>query len=277
MHRQPSPAPAAHVTSRSVARTLLSLVMLSTLSFLPSPHTASNSIIRRHDVPDSLYIQLGRRYASLVHLNIPVPEGAADGEGTLIAPRWVLTAAHVAAEIGPGHLVAVADQSYRVDSVIRHPEWDDGPNDIALLHLERAVHGVRPARLYRASDEADRVLVLVGYGDVGTGISGPTANDRLVRGATNRVDVASDFWLKMVFDPPESSRTTRLEGVSGPGDSGGPAYVDGDGAEVVVGVSSGQSTRATGGKLGRYGVTDFYTRVSRYVPWIESITGPLPS
>jgi len=163
-------------------------------------------------VPDSLYLQLGSRYSSIVHINLPVPGGAADCEGTLIAPRWVLTAAHVAAEITPGHLVTVTGESYTVDSVIRHPDWDDGPNDLALLRLERSVGGVRPARLYRGSEEVDRVVVLVGYGDVGTGLSGPTGSDRQVRGATNRVEVASDFWLKMAFDPPESPRTTALRG-----------------------------------------------------------------
>jgi len=45
--------------------------------------------------------------------------------------------------------------------------------------------------------------------------------------------------------------------------------------EVIAGISSGQSTRATDGHPGRYGVTEYYTRVSRYVAWIEGVTGPL--
>lgn len=233
-------------------------------------------IILRHDRADSLSFQLGSRFPSLVHLYLPTPKGAADGEGTLIAPRWVLTAAHVGAEIRSGHPVSVGTKSIKVDSVIIHPDWKDGgPHDLALLRLEKPVDSVRPADLYRGSDERDRILMIVGYGDYGTGLTGPRGNDRRVRGATNRVDEATDLWLKFRFDAPDDPRTTGLEGVSGPGDSGGPAYFGEGDSAMLVGVSSGQSSRATGGKPGHYGVVEYYVRVSRYVKWIESIIGPI--
>jgi hypothetical protein len=207
-------------------------------------------------------------------MNLPTPQGAADGEGTLIAQRWVLTAAHVATEMAPGHRITIGGAEHIVDSIVRHPDWNDGPHDLALLRLARPVEGTSPAHLYRGSAELDRAVVLVGYGDFGTGLSGPQGNDRQVRGATNRIDEAADFWLKFAFDPPADVRTTPLEGVSGPGDSGGPAFLDDRAAETLVGVSSGQSTRAAGGP-GRYGVVEYDVRVSRYIPWIESVTGPL--
>lgn len=241
-------------------------------------HTSAGPpIIRRHDVPDSLYLQLGATFTSVAHLYLPTPKGAADGEGTLIHPRWVLTAAHVAAGIRHGHRVTIGDDVHLVDSIVLHPDWEDGgPNDIALLRLATPVRAIQPAVVYRDSAEAGREIVIVGYGDIGTGLTGPQSNDRRVRGATNRVDEASAYWLKFLFDAPDSRGTTSLEGVSGPGDSGGPAYLRDAGREVIVGVSSGQSSRATGGRPGRYGVTEYYTRVSRYVDWIESVTGPLP-
>jgi hypothetical protein len=241
-------------------------------SNLSDPHDLA--IIRRHDIPDSAYVQRGLGFASLAHLYLPTPQGAADGEGTLIAPRWVLTAAHVGSEIRRGHLVIVGSQQIAVDSIVIHPQWNDGPHDLALLRLAQPAI-VRPAQLYRQSAEADQLIVLVGYGDFGTGEKGPEGNDRVVRGASNRIDEATDLWLKFAFDPPNHPRTTPLEGVSGPGDSGGPAYLDGAPGEVLIGVSSGQSTRAAGGP-GRYGVVEYYVRVSRYISWIESITGPLP-
>jgi len=56
-------------------------------------------------------------------------------------------------------------------------------------------------------------------------------------------------------------------------DSGGPAYHEAGGVSYVVEVSSCQSTRATGGREGMYGVTEFYTRVSSYVGWIAETVG----
>ena len=38
-------------------------------------------------------------------------------------------------------------------------------------------------------------------------------------------------------------------------------------------MSSGQDTRATEGREGLYGVTEFYTRVSSYLDWIDDTTG----
>lgn len=266
---------ARFVLPRTIHRAVLLPVVAAVWAPLPAAPHPEASIIRRHDRPDSLYLELGRQYSTLAHLYLPAPTGAADGEGTVIAPRWVLTAAHVAAEVKPGHRITAGGEAHTVDSIVLHPDWNDGPHDIALLRLTQPVRGVRPAQLYRGSAELDQLIVVVGYGDMGTGLSGPTGNDGQIRGATNRVDEATDFWLKFLFDAPDSARSTPLEGISGPGDSGGPAFLDGVEDEILVGVGSGQSTRATGGNQGRYGVTEFYTRVSRYVDWIESVTGPL--
>jgi len=71
-----------------------------------------------------------------------------------------------------------------------------------------------------------------------------------------------------------------LEGISGPGDSGGPTLID----LCVAGVSSAQRVvidvddegRETGGP-GRYGVIEVYTRVSSYLPWIRAATARLPA
>jgi hypothetical protein len=235
----------------------------------------SQSVIRRHDQPDSLFLQLGAKYPALVHINLPTPQGAADGEGTLIAPRWVLTAAHVGTEVRRGHQVTIQGRRVAVDSVVLHPAWVDGPHDLALLRLADGVRLVPPAPLYRHGAEVDQTLVIVGYGDHGTGETGPQGNDHQVRGATNRVDEATDYWLKLRFDSPGDPRTTILEGVSGPGDSGGPAFLGEGHTAVLVGVSSGQSSRATGGLPGRYGVVEYYVRVSRYIEWIEGVTGTL--
>ena len=50
----------------------------------------AGAILIRPDRDDSEYLELATRYSSSVLLNAP------DGEGVLIAPRYVLTAAHMA-------------------------------------------------------------------------------------------------------------------------------------------------------------------------------------
>lgn len=60
-----------------------------------------------------------------------------------------------------------------------------------------------------------------------------------------------------------------LELGCGPGDSSGPAFIRKGNDYFIAGISSGQSTSATGGREGVYGVTEYYTRVSTYIGWIE--------
>ncbi len=230
---------------------------------------ARDGIIRRHDRPDSAYLALGARYPALAHINLPTKSGARDGEGTLIGRHWILTAAHVAQEVRLGHRIEVGGKFFTVDSIVIHPAWTRGPHDLALLRLSFPVMDVAPVPLYRGDDEQGREVILLGYGDIGTGQTGPTGNDGLVRGATNRIDEAAGFWLKFAFDPPGSPNVTDLEGVSGPGDSGGPAFFEIDDRVILAGVSSAQSSRASGGRPGHYGVIEYYVRVSRYLDWID--------
>ncbi|MDH3734747.1 MAG: trypsin-like serine protease [Gemmatimonadota bacterium] len=226
-------------------------------------------IVTRHDTDDAAHRELAERFPSLVHLNLP------DGEAVLIRPEWVLTAAHVAVEVEPGDTLTLAGGDVEVSRVFVHPDWDDGPADIALLRLSRPAVQVQPVDVYRERDEAGQLIYLVGAGYGGSGLTGPDGVLGELRAATNRIDEASDHWLKFRFDDPreEGSAATDLEGISGPGDSGGPAYVERDGVQFVVGVSSGQSTGATGGVEGVYGVTEYYTRVSSYLEWIEATIG----
>lgn len=230
------------------------------------------AIIVRHDTADAEYLELGRSYGrSLVHMNLERPGDPPDGEGTLIHPLWVLTAAHVAAEVEPGHELTIGGTGHQVRTVIFHDEWEGGArNDIALLGLTGPVADVEPVDLYRGSDEIGQTVIVVGRGDTGTGLTGPTGNDLRVRGATNRVDDADEWLIWWRFDAPGDPGVTVLEGISGPGDSGGPSFMATADGIYIAGVSSAQSTRATGGREGLYGVTEYYVRVSRYVGWIET-------
>jgi hypothetical protein len=140
-----------------------------------------------------------------------------------------------------------------------------GASDIALVKLGEPVPAVEPLRIYRDTDEAGKTIVFVGFGGTGTGESGPQRpEDGLKRGATNLVDRADRDWLYFDFDAPASA--TELEGISGPGDSGGPAILDAGGASYVIGVSVYGKPGGRG--RGTYGAEEGYTRVSTHAGWI---------
>ncbi|MGD8376327.1 MAG: trypsin-like serine protease [Acidobacteriota bacterium] len=235
--------------------------LLASLLLLASVPPAG-AIVIRHDRDDADYRALGAEYPAVAKI-LP------DGEGTLIAPRWVLTAAHVGRDVRRvGGTVRVGEREYAVGGVFLHPDWKGQEHDIALVRLQEPVSGVQPASLYRNRDELGKVVTFVGRGDFGTGKEGILRADGALRAATNRVDRTTDDWLIFTFDPPQAA--TRLEGISGPGDSGGPALVRRDGRSWVLGVSSGGQS-PEGGRPGMYGSREFYTRVSTHLDWIDSV------
>lgn len=220
----------------------------------------ASAIVIRHDRDDRLYRELGEKYPAAVSI-LP------DGTGALIGPDWVLTAAHVARGVSSRNPRVEANGSeYEIARIFIHPDWTRGPHDIALMKLARPVEGIEPVRLYDRDDEVGQQVTFVGRGDFGTGKTGPQEMDRVKRGATNIVEETDDDWVLFTFDAPESA--TELEGVSGPGDSGGPAFVTRDGVLYTIGVS----VFADGDDgPGRYGVREGYTRVSTHRGWVQDV------
>ena len=234
-------------------------------------------IVVRHDVDESRFLALAERFGSIV-ADVSCGDGSCGlgAESTLIDSKWLLTAAHVANDLKPGDPAKIGDRIYRIDRVVLNPDWhreSDVRVDIALVHLAEPVTGVTPARLYTDTDEVGLIVTFVGRGGTGTGLTGPVEEDLRLRAATNRVErLAYDgSVLRFRFDAPGDADVTELEGISGTGDSGGPAFLERDGVLYVIGVSTAQSARPTNGQRGRYGVLEFYTRVSAYAAWIRSV------
>jgi hypothetical protein len=246
------------------------------------------AIIIRHDRADEDHRTLGQRFIDVhVETRVPGRDGATgpigNGMGTLIAPTWILTAAHVARNFAHGypgnrstgdHFVTIDGSDYRVARVVLHPDYVRRPSrqaDIALIELAEGVANHRYAELYRESDEVGQEVIFVGSGDFGTDQTGPTRRDRRLRAATNRVDRADSRTLYFTFHSPDSENVTELEGISGPGDSGGGALIERDGRVYIAGVSCCQDHDGT---EGLYGVTEIYPRVSFYAAWIDQVMRP---
>lgn len=266
---------------------LLLIISLLLISFSDINNYKKDTMITRHDKDDADFIQLAKRFEKyMCHLNLP------DCEGTIIADQWAITAAHCAVGImdklraGRKHFVIINDEEIEVDKVIMYKEWDNleenlsilndmaSLNDIALLRLKTKPINAMQAKLYVGEDEVDKLIYMVGRGDIGNGIDGVSITDWKQRGATNRIETATQKWLTWTFDHPDTKTKylTEHEGISGPGDSGGPAFIVKDNIVYLVGISSWQDRK--GGPEGLYGVVENYTRVSQYIQWInEEMTG----
>jgi hypothetical protein len=224
---------------------------------------SASAIVIRHDKADAAALKLGEGFAAVGRV-LP------DGGCTLVAQTWAITAAHVAASLGPGAQVAFGDRTATVKRAALHPEGTAQRGvppevDLALLELSEPVEGLAPLPPYRGRDELGATLVVVGYGDFGTPRGPLQRTDGHRRAATNVVVDAGPRRIFMKFDEPPLG--TDLEGIGGPGDSGGPALLEAGGAWYVAGVSSASMD----GKPGQYGVTDVYTRVSSYADWIDAV------
>ncbi len=191
--------------------------------------------------------------------------------GTWIAEDWILTAAHVAAEFRIGD--SIGDKGHlAVADVAVHPGWPDEPIDLGLIRVTGSPSDIDIVRICGPDDDyTGATVVFMGAGDIGTGETGPAGADGRMRMAKNTVAMANEEFLLFEFDAPDSPSALDLEGISGPGDSGGPAYVERENGVCVAAVSSGQDTEATGGAEGRYGVVEFYSRADTQLDWIRSI------
>lgn len=262
----------------------------------------ASAVVIRSDVKDAKY----RVAASTFPAFVDMP---GEGQGVLIAPQWVITAAHAAPMQMQGMEddVTIGGVAHKVKRVITYPGYKRLPeklikqalasgnvskvwaflassNDIALIELASPVTDVTPVPLYRGDKEVGMTVELVGKGATGNGAVGqyPHSPHRgVLRRAFNVIVGADARYVWYRFDPPPSSALP-LEGITGSGDSGGPLLIGDGSSKRLVGLASWSKYPLDHPFLskwkpghpyleGLYGEIGCAVRISRYVHWIEGV------
>lgn len=237
------------------------------LIFVLASSAAAGTI--EDSVPDSRYVEYGRAFSTYT---ARFKGTAADGRthsatAVLIAPRWALTAAHVA-EGCDGVTLTYGDRSQSIAQVLVHPEWADklGYADIALLQAD-GDFGLTFYPPLSDGGEVGKVASVAGYGVTGPLSFGHMLADGQLRAGTQRVDRIERNCL--ICDL--TRRGSVLEYGIAPGDSGGPLFVDGRLAGINSYTASPRSyTRS------QYGEESGHTRVAIYREWIRGIIDANP-
>lgn len=263
--------------------------------------TAVGAVVIRADVDDAKYRVPPSTFPALADM-------PGEGHGVLIAPQWVVTAAHAAPMQMQGMEddVSIGGVPRKVKRVIVHPGYKKVPaqmiqealasgdlskvhafldlsDDIALIELASPVTDVAPVPLYRGNKEVGMTAELVGKGATGNGTKGQDAQSphrTVLRHAFNVIagDDARYVWYR--FDVPPAAPP--LEGITGSGDSGGPLLIGNGSSRQLIGLASWSKYPPDHPFLrkwktdrpfveGLYGEIVYAVRVSSYIPWIEGV------
>jgi secreted trypsin-like serine protease len=206
--------------------------------------------------------------------------------GSLIAPDWVLTAAHCAEGMTATEIISFFKvyylshpvAGYSIDSVEEifiHPNYDANADDydIALLKLKTSINNITPVSLPRQHDTAliaaGRSSICIGYGSLSDSgndypdtlqkVTLPIVASSVCNGANSYDGEITDNMICAGFIAGGKDACS--------GDSGGPLFTTENGKVVQTGIVSW----GDGCALPDY--PGVYTKVSSFIDWIENTTG----
>jgi hypothetical protein len=283
----------------------LSTTVLAVISGLTLAGPAA-AIVIKNGTSDSYYLDLANTtaYNSVGQIYGTDSSGAFAASGVLIAPDWVVTAAHVTS--GASSLNFYQDSggswgsfstrsSVAADSWYSFSKWNgnlDSGYDLGLVHLSTSIacgaslssNGGCAAQLYTGTSELGRVGTEVGFGMTGTGSTGATTFDGLKRAGENVVDAVertpggTNRILLADFDSGRSSDNNfgsssalAHEALIAPGDSGGGLFETFNGQIFLTGITSFGWGRLDGNTNSDYGDVGGWTRLTYFNSWINSI------
>ncbi len=198
--------------------------------------------------------------------------------GTLIAPEWILTAAHcVEGETATGIKIRFDDDDVNntsggtevaVAEVHAHPGYNgfDWDNDIALLKLAAPQTDRTPTPIHRGVAAPGTSMIQVGFGstddnDTGAGILHELTTTSI--DCTGTGDPTISGTNVVCFDQRDGNGTCY-------GDSGGPSFVDVGGSLEVAAITSGGTVKSC---LDGF---DIQTAVSGELEFVDLIMGNAP-
>lgn len=231
---------------------------------------------RDPNTPDSKYVEFGKQFPSVVRIkamgkcenpNCPLKEKEHEqfGSGVVIAPHWVITAAHVLKDTREPRVLKDDGTEYRLRHVIIHDEFDDskiGFHDLALGYTEEDFKLEFYTPLYTDLDELGKPITIAGYGLHGTFSTGAKDSDGKKRGGHNKIDGSQRSVL--VCSPSSGSSRMPLEFMIAPGDSGGGMFI----GNKLAGINSFLMAEDSQPN-GTYGDEAAFTRVSLYAEWVH--------
>lgn len=266
----------------------------SLLLLLLAVSSTADAVVIRDDVDDAKYRISASEFPALVDM-------PGEGHGVLIAPQWVITAAHTIPEQWELKQVVINGAPRKVERVLIHPgykkpshelvhqamaTWDwtmfmvqlSSSDDVALLKLAQPVTDASPVVIHEGDDQLGQIVRIIGKGATGNGATGYDFADSRrteLRRAHNKVTSAHGRWFCYVFDKP--AETLPLEGGSGGGDSGGPVLIQSEKDWLLAGLTSWTAPQGVvKTSPGLYGQISCNVRLRHYKEWIESTVSAQP-